>query len=60
MKLRYNFRRYPDAAQRQMLAKTFGCARVVWNDALAARKAARKAGLGFIGDAEIQRRVLTA
>jgi putative transposase len=60
VKLRYNFRLYPDASQRQLLAKTFGCARVVWNDALAARKAARKAGLPFIGDAEIQRLVLTA
>ncbi|WP_405147453.1 transposase [Sphaerisporangium sp. NBC_01403] len=60
MKLRYNYRLYPDAPQREMLAKTFGCARVVWNDAVAARKAARRAGLGFIGDAEIQRLVLTA
>ncbi|MEU6716587.1 helix-turn-helix domain-containing protein, partial [Nonomuraea sp. NPDC046802] len=41
MKLRYNYRLYPDAAQRQLLAQTFGCARMVWNDALAARKAAR-------------------
>ncbi|GAA2362110.1 RNA-guided endonuclease TnpB family protein [Nonomuraea africana] len=58
--MRYNFRLYPDAAQCQMLARTFGCARVVWNDALTARKTARKAGLPFIGDAEIQRLVLTA
>ncbi|GAA2663306.1 RNA-guided endonuclease InsQ/TnpB family protein [Nonomuraea recticatena] len=60
MRLRYNFRLYPDAAQCQMLARTFGCARVVWNDALTARRTARKAGLLFIGDAEIQRLVLTA
>ncbi|WP_424530722.1 RNA-guided endonuclease InsQ/TnpB family protein [Sphaerisporangium viridialbum] len=60
MRLRYNFRLYPDAPQRETLARTFGCARVVWNDALAARKAARRAGLPFIGDAEIQRLVLTA
>ncbi|MET7337382.1 transposase, partial [Nonomuraea sp. NPDC005650] len=59
MKLRYNYRLYPDAAQRRVLARTFGCTRVVWNDALAARKAARKAGLPFIGDADIQRLVLT-
>ncbi|MFF4622626.1 RNA-guided endonuclease InsQ/TnpB family protein [Nonomuraea jabiensis] len=32
---------------------------MVWNDALAARKTARKAGLPYIGDAEIQRLVLT-
>ncbi|MFC4015893.1 helix-turn-helix domain-containing protein, partial [Nonomuraea purpurea] len=54
VKLRYNYRLYPDAPQRQLLAQTFGCARMVWNDALAARKAARKAGLPFIGDAELQ------
>ncbi|MEQ4716548.1 RNA-guided endonuclease TnpB family protein [Nonomuraea sp. B19D2] len=59
MKLRYNYRLYPDPGQRQMLAKTFGCARVVWNDALAARKVARKMGLPYIGDAAIQRLVLT-
>ncbi|MER7356694.1 helix-turn-helix domain-containing protein [Nonomuraea dietziae] len=29
MKLRCNYRLYPDLSQRQMLAKTFGCARVV-------------------------------
>ncbi|WP_405141817.1 transposase [Sphaerisporangium sp. NBC_01403] len=60
MRLRYNYRLYPDESQRQLLARTFGCARVVWNDALAARRAARKAGLPYIGDAEIQRLVLTA
>ena len=35
MKLRYNYRIYPTEYQKRMLAQTFGCARVVWNDALA-------------------------
>lgn len=29
---RYSYRAYPTAAQTLMLAKTFGCARVVFND----------------------------
>jgi putative transposase len=35
----YRCRAYPDAAQKQVLARTFGCVRVVWNQTLAARKA---------------------
>jgi putative transposase len=34
MKARYQFRIYPNPLQRRDLAKMFGCARVVWNDAL--------------------------
>ena len=44
MQLRYNYRLYPAPDQRIMLAKTFACARVVFNDALAAREAAYHAG----------------
>ncbi|MFE3452783.1 helix-turn-helix domain-containing protein, partial [Nonomuraea sp. NPDC059194] len=29
MKLRYNYRLYPDAPQRELLARTFGCVRGV-------------------------------
>ncbi|MBW1597041.1 RNA-guided endonuclease TnpB family protein [Streptomyces sp. JJ38] len=43
MHLRYSFRIEPTPGQRVALARTFGCARVVYNDALAARKAAWKA-----------------
>ena len=32
MKLRYNYRLYPDAPQRESLARLFGCVRAVWND----------------------------
>jgi transposase len=35
MKKRFSYRAYPDADQRAMLAKTFGCARVVYNDFVA-------------------------
>uniref|UniRef100_UPI001FDEEAAD RNA-guided endonuclease InsQ/TnpB family protein n=1 Tax=Streptomyces yerevanensis TaxID=66378 RepID=UPI001FDEEAAD len=38
MKLRYQFRVYPSAPQKTELAKAFGCARVVWNDALRIRQ----------------------
>ena len=41
-----------------MLARTFGCARVVFNDALRAREAAHAAG-EKISDTEVQRRVIT-
>ena len=35
MKARYKYRIYPTDQQRTQLAQAFGCARVVWNDALA-------------------------
>lgn len=41
-----------------MLARTFGCARVVFNDAIRAREQAHAAG-EKIGDTEVQRRVIT-
>ena len=36
VQLRYSFRLYPSPGQQQALARAFGCARVVFNDALAA------------------------
>jgi putative transposase len=39
MRTAYRCRAYPDEAQQQMLARTFGCVRVVWNRTLAARSA---------------------
>jgi putative transposase len=39
MRTAYRCRAYPDDAQQQMFARTFGCARVVWNRTLAARHA---------------------
>ena len=35
----YRCRAYPDGAQQQVLARTFGCVRVVWNRTLATRHA---------------------
>jgi putative transposase len=35
MKARFNYRLYPHPGQAHSLARAFGCARVVWNDALA-------------------------
>ncbi|MFF3733847.1 helix-turn-helix domain-containing protein, partial [Streptomyces sp. NPDC002476] len=47
MRLRHSFRLYPSAGQRTALARAFGCARVVYNDALRARETARSQGLPF-------------
>ena len=57
MRLRYSYRVYPAPAQREALARAFGCARVVFNDALAARKAARDAREPYITDAAMSARL---
>ena len=44
MKARYQYRIYPKLHQIAPLAKAFGCARVVWNDALAIYQEAYKKG----------------
>ncbi|MFI0967821.1 RNA-guided endonuclease InsQ/TnpB family protein [Streptomyces sp. NPDC021080] len=59
MQLRYGFRLYPDAGQRTALAKAFGCARVVFNDAVRAREDARGAGLAFPAAGELSRKLIT-
>jgi IS605 OrfB family transposase len=59
MRLRYRYRLDPTPAQRQALARALGCARVVYNDGLRLRRDAHRAGLPFIGDAELSRRVIT-
>jgi putative transposase len=58
MLVRYRYRIDPTGAQRQALARAFGCARVVYNDALAERRRAYQAG-ERISDTEVQRRVIT-
>ncbi len=55
---RYRYRIEPTAGQRSMLARTFGCARVVFNDALRCRQDAHQAG-EKITPTEVQRRVIT-
>src|SRR5947208_9036847 len=60
MRLRYNFRLYPTPGQVHALARAFGCARVVYNDALHARRQAHAAGLPYITDAELSARLTAA
>ncbi|GAB2458920.1 RNA-guided endonuclease TnpB family protein [Streptosporangium sandarakinum] len=59
MQLRYQYRLHPDAAQHEALARAFGCARTVFNDGLRARQDAREAGLPYIVDGELSKRVIT-
>ena len=59
MKARYNYRLYPSPGQKQALARAFGCARVVFNDALAAREQARREDQPFISDGDLMKRVIT-
>ncbi|KKD35477.1 MAG: RNA-guided endonuclease TnpB family protein [Limnoraphis robusta] len=58
MKARYRYRIYPNRPQRFMLAKTFGCARVVYNDAIRLRQDLYKSG-EKLNDTELQKRVIT-
>ena len=59
MQLRYRYRLEPTAEQRRALARAFGCARVVYNDALQLREDAHLAGRPFIPDYEVLRLVTT-
>jgi len=60
MQLRYYYRLYPAPGQRAALARAFGCARTVFNDALRAREEARVAGLPYLTDAELSARLTAA
>ncbi len=59
VQLRYSFRVYPSAGQRTALARAFGCARVVYNDALRAREIARSEGLPFPKTGDLSRTLIT-
>ena len=59
MQMRYRYRIEPTPTQQLMLARVFGCARVVFNDALRVRDEAYRTGVK-LSDSEIQRRVITA
>ncbi|MET9722530.1 RNA-guided endonuclease InsQ/TnpB family protein [Streptomyces zaomyceticus] len=59
MQLRYSFRLYPNGPQRSALARAFGCARVVYNDALRARESARAAGEAFPKAGELSKLLIT-
>ena len=58
VQVRYRYRLYPDTVQRQALARAFGCARVVFNDAVRLRDQAYQRG-ERLSDTEVQRRVVT-
>ncbi|MGZ5396729.1 MAG: helix-turn-helix domain-containing protein [Mycobacterium sp.] len=45
MQMRYRYRIEPTPAQQTMLAQVFGCARLVFNDALRVRDQAYRAGI---------------
>jgi putative transposase len=60
VQLRYGYRLYPTAGHQQALARAFGCARVVFNDALRARQDAHEAGLPYITDRELSARLAKA
>jgi IS605 OrfB family transposase len=60
VQLRYAYRLDPTAGQRRALARSFGCARVVFNDAVAARRAAHKAGQPYPSDGELSRALTAA
>jgi len=57
VQLRYNYRLYPAPGQRSALARAFGCTRVVFNDGLAVRQGAHKAGLPYPTDADLSARL---
>lgn len=58
MQARYRYRIEPDPVQRRMLARTFGCARVVFNDVIRCQDEAFGSGVK-LSPAEVQRRVIT-
>ncbi len=60
VQLRYNYRLYPSSGQRAALARAFGCARVVFNDALSARQDAHATGLPYLTDSELSVRLTAA
>jgi putative transposase len=59
VQLRYNFRLYPTAGQQESFARAFGCARVVYNDALRLRKDAHAAGAPWLKSGDLSKRLIT-
>jgi putative transposase len=60
VQLRYNYRLDPRPRHRAAFGKAFGCVRVVFNDALAAREQAHAAGQPYLTDAELSARLAAA
>ncbi|MFI5748798.1 helix-turn-helix domain-containing protein [Streptomyces sp. NPDC051644] len=59
VQLRYAFRLEPGPGQRLALQRAFGCARVVFNDCLRARKQAHEQGLPYPTSGELSKRFIT-
>ncbi|MFD5652705.1 RNA-guided endonuclease InsQ/TnpB family protein [Streptomyces sp. NPDC127039] len=59
MQLRYTFRVHPEPGQRAALARAFGCARVVFNDAVRARRDAHAAGEPCPSGATLSKQLIT-
>ena len=59
MKQRYRYRIYPTPAQCNALAQTFGCVRVVWNDALAFCQSEYAEGRKYAGSSALMRGLIT-
>ena len=57
VQLRYNYRLDPYPRHRAAFGKVFGCARVVFNDALRAREAAHQAGEPYVTDSDLSTRL---
>jgi IS605 OrfB family transposase len=60
VQLRYNYRLDPWPRHRTAFGKSFGCARVAFNDGLRARQEAFEAGRAYITDAELSARLTAA
>ncbi|HWE90726.1 MAG TPA: RNA-guided endonuclease TnpB family protein [Pseudonocardiaceae bacterium] len=58
MQVRYRYRIEPSAVQRSMLARTFGCCRAVFNDAIRTRQDVHRAGQK-ITPSQVQSQVIT-
>jgi putative transposase len=58
VQVRYRYRIEPTGAQRELLARTFGCVRVVYNDTIRCRDEAHRLGES-VSPTEVQRRVVT-
>ena len=58
--VRYRYRAYPTPGQRIALSRTFGCARVVFNDAIAARQTAHESGDSYPTDAALSKALTAA
>jgi putative transposase len=60
VQLRYNYRLDPQPRHQIAFGKAFGCARVVYNDGLAARQEAHETGHPYLTDAELSARLTAA